>query len=117
MYYLIESSQRPCEGGAIIIPISQVSKLRPERRNNLPKVTGCQVAQPELQGTLEAAALLLITELLPPTDQCPPPQERTFLLTTRHPSQEDLTTRESMSTERHIKEGNSKLLDVHSSKQ
>lgn len=43
MYY------RPCEEGAIIIPISQGRKLSPERPSNLPKVTGWQIAQPELQ--------------------------------------------------------------------
>lgn len=49
MYYLKGSSQHPCEEGAIIIPISQGRKRSPERPSNLPKVTGWQVAQPELQ--------------------------------------------------------------------
>lgn len=70
MYHLTESSGRPREGGTIIIPISQANKLRPERPNNLLKVTGWQVAQLELQGALGAAPL--IAELLLPINSCPP---------------------------------------------
>lgn len=70
MYYFTESSRCPREGGAIIIPISQANKLRPERPNNLLKVTGWQVAQLELQGALGAAPL--IAELQLPTNSCLP---------------------------------------------